>query len=150
MRTTTDSGAITVAIETSLATSKSLAFESLEVSLKNIAKNELLQSVEVGFKATAIGRMEDLKIFLNDPLVDTWAKSGLKNQRVTWAQNKAWIDERIMRGDKFYLTTDPKTLPKVKGGYVEGTPNGYFTARELEYLNSKGIKPIAKYKWKEN
>lgn len=50
----------------------------------------------------------------------------------------------IDRGDSFIILTDPASLPSVKGGYVPGSPNGYFTARELQYLNEQGIKP--KYK----
>ncbi len=104
-----------------------------------------------GFKVksvTAIGRMEDLRKFDGDPNVDTWHKSGRVPRpgepAVTWPENRKWLDERIDRGDEFWITTHPSTLPPVKGGYVPGVPNGYFTAKELNHLNSRGIKP--KYK----
>ena len=54
-------------------------------------------------------------------------------------------DERIARGDKFAIATDPAILPPVKGGYISGQPNGFFTARELEYLQSKGVTVQPKY-----
>jgi hypothetical protein len=95
---------------------------------------------------TIIGRMHDLEKFAEDSTVDTWAKSGRMpgpgEPNVTWAENKNWIEDRIARGDTFGIATDPASLPPVKGGYVPGQPNGYFTARELELLHSHGIDPI--------
>ena len=98
---------------------------------------------------TAIGRMDDLAkydIFTN---VDTWRKSGLAAEvgknLPTWKQNKQWLQEKIDRGDVFILSTDPNSLPSVLGGYIEGVPNGYFTAREYDYLTKKGAKIIHDY-----
>jgi RHS repeat-associated protein len=92
---------------------------------------------------TVIGRMQHLERFANNPAIDTWAKSGripgTGASPVTWAENKAWLDARITRGDKFGIATDPVTLPPVKGGFIPGQPNGYFTARELDYLKGRGI-----------
>ena len=96
-----------------------------------------------GSQTTVIGRMEHLEQFADNPAVDTWAKSGRipapGEPPVTWAENKAWLDERIARGDQFGIATDPATLPPVKNGYIPGQPNGYFTARELQYLQQQGI-----------
>jgi RHS repeat-associated protein len=101
---------------------------------------------------TAIGKMEDLKKFDAIPNIDTWRKTGRKpgpgEPQVTWSENKLWLQERIDRGDKFIIATDPSTLPPVMGGYIPGTPNGYFTARELDYLMKQGIIPIPGYEKK--
>ncbi|MGB9992960.1 RHS repeat-associated core domain-containing protein, partial [Pseudoduganella rhizocola] len=94
---------------------------------------------------TAIGRMEDLQRVANDSGIDSWAKSGripgAGEKPVTWAENRRWLQDRIDRGDSFIILTNPSSLPSVRGGYVPGSPNGYFTARELQYLNQQGIKP---------
>ncbi|QDQ25033.1 hypothetical protein FNU76_00965 [Chitinimonas arctica] len=96
-------------------------------------------------KTTAIGRMDDLRRVADDPNIDSWAKTGRMpgpgDSRVTWTENKKWLQDRIDRGDNFIILTNPQSLPRVKGGFVEGQPNGYFTARELQYLNDRGIKP---------
>ncbi|HEY1038597.1 MAG TPA: hypothetical protein VGF30_04290, partial [Bacteroidia bacterium] len=99
-------------------------------------------SCSQGSKTTVIGKMDDLLKFSDDAMIDTWHKSGIKKPRITWADNKAWLDSRIVRGDKFGIATDPKTLPPVRNGYIPGVPNGYFTAREYEYLISKGIEVL--------
>ncbi len=97
-----------------------------------------------GCGITAIGRMEDLRSVDNLKNVDTWQKTGripgAHDPKVTWKENKKWLDERIDRGDRFIILSDPKSLPPVKNGYIPGSPNGYFTARELEYLQSRNIK----------
>jgi hypothetical protein len=112
--------------------------------LGRIAAKGVAKAASGGGKITVIGRMKDLTKFAKDPHVDTWAKSGripkAGEPPVTWAENKRWLDERIARGDRFGIATDRATLPPVKGGYKPGEPNGYFTARELEYLESRGIK----------
>jgi hypothetical protein len=99
---------------------------------------------------TVIGRMEDLKQFVDDPAIDTWWKSGRipgpPPDRITWKENEDWLWYRMLRGDKFGIATDPATLPPVKGGYIAGQPNGYFTARELKMLRDHGIEPIPMYK----
>ena len=63
-----------------------------------------------GSQTTVIGRMEHLEQFADNPAVDTWAKSGRipapGEPPVTWAENKAWLDERIARGDQFGIATD--------------------------------------------
>lgn len=95
---------------------------------------------------TVIGRFDDLRKFNDDPNIDTWLKSGrtsgTENGPVTWLENRAWLDARIERGDSFAIATDPATLPEVAGGYVPGKPNGYFTARELRYLQELGINVV--------
>ncbi len=88
---------------------------------------------------TVIGRMHDLVQFDKDPDIDTWRKSGIKpppGQQVTWFQNRDWLDERIARGDCFGIATDPRTLPPITGpnSYIRNQPNGWFTAKELDYL----------------
>lgn len=93
---------------------------------------------------TMIGRMEDLKVFDDIPadIIDTWRKTGRMpgpGERIGWVENKRWLLERVARGDSFGLVTDPSTLPKVLGGYIDGVPNGYFTAKELDLLKSLGI-----------
>ncbi|MDC1142324.1 polymorphic toxin-type HINT domain-containing protein [Planctomycetota bacterium] len=96
-------------------------------------------------KTTVIGRMDDVQheLFHGDPGIDSWAKSGRipgdGDIPVDWFENRAWLKERIRRGDDFLLATDRSTLPPVKNGYVPGKPNGYFTARELEFLESQGV-----------
>lgn len=94
-------------------------------------------------QTTVIGRMQHLERFADDPLVDTWAKSGripgAGDRPVTWAENEQSLMERVWRGDKFGIATDPATLPPVRGGYIPGRPNGYFTAKELEFLQRLGI-----------
>ena len=93
-------------------------------------------------KITVIGRMDDIAGY-TDEMFDTWWKSGRIPQKgepkVTWAENKLWLDQRISRGDDFWIATDPTSLPNTKTGFKQGVANGYFTARELEYLRSKGI-----------
>ncbi len=92
--------------------------------------------------------MDDLKKWDGDAAVDTWHKSGPEKlpgkDNITWQQNKEWLDARIQRGDDFIISTDPFSLPNPKTGYVPGKPNGFFTARELQYLNQQGIKPKVK------
>ena len=99
---------------------------------------------------TVIGRIDDLQQFDDTPNVDTWRRSGRiptsADPPVTWEENKKWLDERIARGDKFGIATDPSKLPPVRGGYIPGVPNGYFTARELEYLRSRGIDILEMFK----
>ena len=94
---------------------------------------------------TVIGRMDDLDRFSRDPLMDTWGKSGRMpgpgERPVTWAENEAWLRARVAHGDTFAIATNPATLPPVRGGFIPGTPNGYFTARELAFLRSLGIEP---------
>ncbi len=94
---------------------------------------------------TVIGRMKDLEKFAGDPAIDTWHKSGRipgpGQPRVTWTENVNWLMERVKRGDKFGIATDPATLPPVMGGFQEGVPNGYFTAKELNFLRKLGIEP---------
>jgi hypothetical protein len=95
---------------------------------------------------TVIGKREDLLSGkYEDGIYDHWYKSGrvpdvdLGEPPVTWAENQAWLDERIQRGDKFILGTDPTTLPPPDAhGFIEGVPNGYFTAREVQYLQKQG------------
>jgi len=98
---------------------------------------------------TVIGRLDDLERFDAVPDVDTWRRSGRipgpEDPPVTWLENKQWLDERIARGDTFGIATDPSQLPATKGGYVPGVPNGYFTARELEYLQSRGVDIVDMY-----
>jgi hypothetical protein len=52
---------------------------------------------------TAIGKMKDLKAVAENPAIDSWAKSGRMpgpgEPRVSWAENRAWLQERIERGD---------------------------------------------------
>jgi RHS repeat-associated protein len=97
-------------------------------------------------RTTVIGRMHDLKKFADQTHIDTWAKSGpgpLPGRNlVTWTQNRAWLEERIARGDRFAIATDPSSLPPTMNGRIEGVPNGYYTARELEYLRAQGIEPM--------
>ena len=92
---------------------------------------------------TVIGRVADLRRFGGDPAVDTWLKTGriprTGEPPVIWAENLVWLEERIVRGDAFGLATDPAALPSVRSGFVPGSPNGYFTARERDLLNSRGI-----------
>ena len=92
---------------------------------------------------TAIGRLADLARFDGDPDVDTWRKSGRRpgpgGPPILWPENVAWLQFRIDRGDDFALATDAAALPPVAGGYHPGTPNGYFTARELQYLTRRGV-----------
>jgi hypothetical protein len=77
---------------------------------------------------------------------DHWGKSGRipkpGEPTVKLWENKAYIDARIARGDKFAIATDPSTLPHPKKGWKKDTPNGYYTAWELNYLKEKGIPVI--------
>lgn len=110
---------------------------------------ELTETGQGGRMTTIIGRMKDLEQFADDPSVDTWAKSGRipgpGEPAVSWSENQAWLEQRIARGDLFGIATDPAALPPVSGGYIPGTPNGYFTARELDYLIGKGISLLGFY-----
>lgn len=94
---------------------------------------------------TIIGCWEDLKRFEALDGVDTWLRSGripeAGDPPVAWRENRLWLDERIARGDTFGIATNPVNLPEVIGGFIPGQPNGYFTARELKYLRSRGIEP---------
>jgi hypothetical protein len=96
-------------------------------------------------RMTVIGRMADLKRFENEPTVDTWWKSGRipkpGEKPVSWSENADWLRKRAARGDTFGIATDPSSLPNVLGGYVPGSPNGYFTAKELQLLRSLGVEP---------
>ena len=95
---------------------------------------------------TVIGKMEDLKQFDDTPGIDTWWKSGRipgeGDAPVSWQENQAWLDERIQRGDNFVLATPENELGT---SYVKGTPNGFFTFRELRYLRNSGIEPFHGY-----
>ncbi len=94
---------------------------------------------------TAIGRMDDLKKFDLDVKFDSWRKSGRRPSNgepaVTLPENRKWLQDRIDRGDKFILATDPASLPPLRGGYKANEPNGWFTTWELSVLNQQGIKP---------
>jgi hypothetical protein len=74
-----------------------------------------------------------LREYDSAPNIDTWHKTGrklgLNEPPVSWPENKAWLDERIDKGDDFWIATHPSTLPPVKGGYLPGQPNEYFTVR---------------------
>jgi RHS repeat-associated protein len=96
-------------------------------------------------QTTVIGRMDDLIQFDKDPLIDTWRKSGIPGKGITWPQNRAWLDARIARGDRFGIATNPNTLPPVLNGYIPGVPNGYFTAREFDYLMKQGVSIMHMY-----
>jgi hypothetical protein len=114
----------------------------------DIGSGAAREIVDEGYKITAIGRMKDLEQFADNPLVDTWAKSGrMGGADIKWPENRAWLDERIARGDEFWLATDPSTLPPRVGGYQAGVPNGYFTAKELHHLLDNGIKPKWVWNW---
>lgn len=90
---------------------------------------------------TAIGRMETLLKYSDDVNIDTWHKSGPDilpgKDKITWPQNKKWLDKRIERGDTFIMTMDPKDLPTE---YIEGSPNGWFTKMEYDHLIKKNAK----------
>ena len=94
---------------------------------------------------TVIGRMDDLKAFDGIPadVIDTWRKSGRiprnMDDQVTWAENLAWLKERIARGDIFGLATDPHNLPPLVNGRIPGVSNGYFTTKKLAFLRKSGI-----------
>jgi hypothetical protein len=94
---------------------------------------------------TVIGRMEDLKRFAGDDTIDTWWRSGRMpgpgEPDVSLAENRAWLMERVERGDSFGIATDPGTLPAVVGGRIPGIGNGYYTAWELAELRKLGIEP---------
>ena len=51
------------------------------------------------------------------------------------------LTQRVAVDDKFGIATYPATLPPVKGGHIPDTPNGYFTAREFDFLRRLGINP---------
>ena len=98
---------------------------------------------------TAISRLKDLEQFDDNPAIDTWSKSGRNpgpgEPPVSWEENEGWLLERIRRGDDFGLATDPRELPPASGGYIPGEPNGYFTGRELQVLQSHGIEVSPMY-----
>jgi hypothetical protein len=64
---------------------------------------------------------------------------------VTLPENQKWLEERVARGDRFAIATDPATLPNAVGGRIPGQPNGYYTAWELDFLKKKGIYVIPMY-----
>ena len=86
--------------------------------------------------------MDDLAGYTDD-VFDTWWKSGRipkkGGPKVTWKENKAWLDARIKRGDSFWLATNPQILPKTVLKAGDKIPSGYFTAKELNYLRQKGV-----------
>jgi len=86
--------------------------------------------------------MHDLEKLQDNPAIDSWLKSGRipgpGDPPVTWKENQRWLYDRIVRGDDFAIATDPALLPSLKG-FIPGTPNGYFTARELNMLQQQGI-----------
>lgn len=86
-------------------------------------------------RATAIGKMDVLKMFDDVPNVDTWHKSGRiprgNDPQISWAENRAWLQQRIDRGDTFIMTMDPAKLP---ASHIKGSPNGWFTKLEYDYL----------------
>jgi hypothetical protein len=116
---------------------------SISITNKRLKK---IDGVEINGNATAIGRMEDLKKFDKYSNVDTWHKSGRmpgpNDGPVTWPENRKWLDERITRGDTFIMTMDPKNLPTE---YIKGSPNGWFTKLEYDYLVKKGATIIKNY-----
>ena len=101
----------------------------------------LSTKAKANYEFTAIGRMDTLKNFDNVHNVDTWRKSGPSvlpgKTRVTWPQNRKWLDEKIARGDTFIMTINPKDLPTE---YIDRVPNGWFTKLEYDYLLKKGAK----------
>jgi len=102
---------------------------------------------------TVIGRIEDLKAFDGIPadIIDTWRKSGRipgdMDDPVTWAENLAWLKERIARGDTFGIATDPSKLPPLVNGRIPGVANGYFTTKELAFLRKSGIDVLDLWSW---
>ena len=98
-------------------------------------------------KTTVIGRMKDLDQFDHLDHVDTWRKSDVSQvgSEVTWQMNKKWLDERIARGDRFVIASDPASLPPRIGGF--GHPGGgYFTRLEYDYLLRQGI-DVGQWPW---
>ena len=104
-----------------------------------------LRGTKIEGQTTAIGRMDDLAKYDGYQNVDTWRKSGrlpgAGDKKVSWTENRKWLDERIKRGDTFIMTVDPKTLPD----YVKDVPNGSFTKMEYNYLVKKGATIIHDY-----
>lgn len=99
---------------------------------------------------TVIGRMKDIERFKGRPGYDTWHDSGPRplpgNNDVTWPQNRQWLDERIARGDRFALATDPATLPSPSmENWVAGGANGFYTVQEILHLQRRGITIIPFY-----
>ena len=87
---------------------------------------------------TIIGREPDIAGFAGTPGIDTWIDSGLPvyGRTPSWAENQAWLQERIDRGDSFYLATPESEIsPK----FVADVPNGHFTWKELQFLRQLGI-----------
>lgn len=105
-----------------------------------VSGNKASKGVLVHNTCTVIGRMDDLLRFTDDKY-DTWWKSGRLPSRdgggrVTWPENKKWLQDRINRGDTFGIATDPKLFPME---YIPGEPNGWMTKMEYEYLQGLGI-----------
>ena len=90
--------------------------------------------------------MDKLKEYDAYSNVDTWHKSGRipkpGEKRVSWSENRQWLDERIKRGDTFIMTMDPKDLPTE---YIDGNPNGWFTKLEYDHLIKNKAKIIYDY-----
>lgn len=105
---------------------------------------------------TVIGRMSDVARFEDNPQIDTWWKSGRIPDKtksppdpdITWQENEAWLIERVWRGDNFGIATNPNDLPRTvlpAGSDLSNLPDGYFTARELDWLRRHGIEPVRMY-----
>lgn len=130
---------------------KRLGYSNWKRIVNSTSKLKLkkLKGIKIDGNATAIGRMDALKKYDGYSNVDSWKKTGRKpgstGEKVTWTENRKWLQDRIDRGDVFIMSIDPKTLPPVKGGFVPNQPNGYFTAREFDMLKKQGAKIILDY-----
>lgn len=130
---------------------KRLGYSNWKRIVNSTSKLKLkkLKGIKIDGNATAIGRMDALKKYDGYSNVDSWKKTGTKpgstGEKVTWTENRKWLQDRIDRGDVFIMSIDPKTLPPVKGGFVPNQPNGYFTAREFDMLKKQGAKIILDY-----
>jgi len=96
---------------------------------------------------TVIGQMPDVgdDTFHLDGDINTWWKTGrIPNRglsgdgtsRVTWAENRKWLEDWIAKGTTFALVTPESELSTV---YVRGEPNGFGTYQEIQYLRDNDI-----------
>ncbi len=103
----------------------------------------LWSELPAGRRVTVIGRMEDVRRFSDNPLVDNWDKSGPPGPFLI-GNNRRWIEERIARGDIFVLATNPLEL---SNKFIPGVSNGYYTFQELKWLSRAGVEVM--HVWSE-
>jgi RHS repeat-associated protein len=85
-------------------------------------------------RVTVVGRMADVDNYAGKIGFDTWRDSA-PTGAFSLEKNRAWIVERVNRGDEFWCVSPVMSMSPV---YIEGLPNGYYALQELRWLKAAG------------